>query len=26
LQEIGFDIYYSASQFVWDNIIVDMVP
>jgi hypothetical protein len=26
LQEIGFDIYYSASQFVWDNIIVNMVP
>jgi hypothetical protein len=26
LQEIGLDIHYSASQFVWDNIIVDMVP
>jgi hypothetical protein len=26
LKDIGFDIYYSASQFVWDNVIIDMVP
>jgi hypothetical protein len=26
LQESGLDIHYSASQFVWDNIIVNMVP
>jgi hypothetical protein len=26
LQDIGLDIHYSNSQFVWDNIIVDMVP
>jgi hypothetical protein len=26
LKEIGFDIHYSASQFVWDNVIIDMVP
>jgi len=26
LQDIGLDIDYSNSQFVWDNIIVDMVP
>jgi hypothetical protein len=26
LQDIGLDIHYSASQFVWDNIIVNMVP
>jgi hypothetical protein len=26
LQEIGLDIQYSISQFVWDNIMVNMVP
>jgi len=26
LQDIGLDIHYSTSQFVWDNIIVNMVP
>jgi len=26
LRDLGLDIQYSTSQFVWDNIIVDMVP
>jgi hypothetical protein len=26
LKDLGFDIHYSTSQFVWDNISVDMVP
>jgi hypothetical protein len=26
LKELGLDIHYSASQFVWENISVDMVP
>ena len=26
LKDLGFDIHYSASQFVKDNISVDMVP
>jgi len=26
LKELGLDIHYSASQFMWDNITVDMVP
>jgi hypothetical protein len=26
LTDLGLDIHYSASQFVWENITVDMVP
>jgi len=26
LRELKLDIHYSTSQFVWENIIVDMVP
>jgi hypothetical protein len=26
LKDLGLDIHYSTSQFVWDNIIVDMLP
>jgi hypothetical protein len=26
LTDLGLDIHYSASQFVWENIAVDMVP
>jgi hypothetical protein len=26
LTDLGLDIHYSASQFVWDHVIVDMVP
>jgi hypothetical protein len=26
LKILGLNIYYSASQFVWDNITVEMVP
>jgi hypothetical protein len=26
LKDLGLDIHYSVSQFVWDNIVIDMVP
>jgi hypothetical protein len=26
LKDLGLDIHYSVSQFMWDNITVDIVP